>query len=375
MPKVSIVIPTYNESENIEALIHKLEALDSDLGIVIVDDNSPDGTADLAEEMGRKYGNITVHRRPGKLGIGSAIRNGLEIALSSPDCGYVITMDADLSHDPNDVPRLLSAAEEGNAGMIQASRYMKGGGIIGWGFLRKLQSRVANRICGMLFRLPSEVTTYFRVYTRESAQLVVDNVSADKYEFAVMSALAVKDHGLKIREVPVVFVNRTLGKSKLRTSDVLVWFVVILKIFLTRQIRRFESGRFLKFCLVGLTGVGVNEGLFALLTNLWGEQYVYHAGVIAIETSIITNFILNDIWTFRDRRKMAGRTLVRMLKYNLTCVVGVGVNLGVFALFYEVFEINHLVSYLIGIVAAVLWNYGGSTMWAWRAKRQSERGG
>lgn len=372
MAKTIIVIPTYNEAENITNLIEQLEALDGDFGIIIVDDNSPDGTAEMVEEMGKRWGNIEVHRRPGKLGIGSAIREGMGKALSDPDCRYVITMDADLSHKPQDIPKLLTAAEAGEAGMIQGSRYIKGGGIIGWGFIRKLQSRVANTLCGLLFGLPREVTTYFRAYTRESAQVVVDEALADKYEFAVRSALAVKDHGIKITEVPIVFVNRTLGKSKLKPTDVLVWFAVLLKMFLARQMRRLESGRFLKFCIVGLTGVGVNEGLFALLTSdrVWGEQSaVYYAGVIAIETSIITNFILNDLWTFRDRRKSAGGTLSRLLKYNLTCAVGVGVNLGIFSLFYEVFDVHKLVSWLIGIAAAVLWNYGGSTLWAWKVKR------
>ena len=241
MAKAIIVIPTYNEVENIKNLIEQIEALKGDFGIMIVDDNSPDGTAEVVEEVGKQWGNVEVYRRPGKLGIGSAIREGMEKALTYPDCRYIITMDADLSHNPVDIPRLLSAIEEGNAGMIQGSRYIKGGGIIGWGFLRKLQSRVANTLCGLLFGLPREVTTYFRAYTRDSAQLVVENVRADKYEFAVRSALEVKDHGLKIAEVPIVFVNRTLGKSKLKPSDVLVWFAVLIRMFVTRQIRRLKS--------------------------------------------------------------------------------------------------------------------------------------
>ncbi len=368
MAKTIIVIPTYNEAENIKTLIEQLEALEGDYGIIIVDDNSPDGTAVIVEEMGQRWDNIEVHRRSGKLGIGSAIREGMGKALAHTDCQHIVTMDADMSHNPKDIPRLLDAIQAGEAGMVQGSRYIKGGGIIGWGFLRKLQSRVANLLCGLLFGLPSEVTTYFRAYTKESAQVVVDEALADKYEFAVRSAIAVKDHGLQIAEVPIVFTNRTIGKSKLKPSDVLVWFAVLLRMFLTRQVHRLESGRFLKFCIVGLTGVGVNEGLFALLTSnrVWGEQYVYYTGIIAVEASIITNFILNDLWTFRDRRELAGCTLHRMLKYNLTCVVGVGINMGVFSLFYEIFDVHKLVSWLIGIASAVVWNYGGSTLWAWK---------
>ncbi|RLC68602.1 MAG: hypothetical protein DRI26_09960, partial [Chloroflexi bacterium] len=252
---IYIVIPTYNEAENIISLIDKLEALEGDYRIIIVDDNSPDGTAEIVAELGQRWGNILVHRRPGKLGIGSAIREGMERALSFPDCQNVVTMDADLSHNPQDIPRLLKAAEEEDVGLIQGSRYIKGGGIIGWNFRRKLQSRIANLITKLLFGLPNEVTTYFRVYSRESAKVVVERVSTHKYEFAVASALAIKDHGLKIREVPIVFVNRTQGKSKLKTSDALVWLALIFKMFLSRQLNRVDLVRFLKFCLVGGSGI------------------------------------------------------------------------------------------------------------------------
>ena len=368
MAKTIIVVPTYNEAENIENLIEQLESLDGDFGIVVVDDNSPDGTAQMVEEMGRRWGNIEVHRRPGKLGIGSAIREGMAKALSYPDCQYVITMDADLSHNPQDIPKLLTAAEAGDAGMIQGSRYIKGGGIIGWNFIRKLQSRVANTLCGLLFGLPREVTTYFRAYTRESAQVAVDEALADKYEFAVRSALAVKDHGIKITEVPIVFVNRTQGKSKLKPLDVVVWFFVIIRLFIPRLLCRPGSGRLLKFCMVGLTGLGVDNGILWLLTEQAGLFYIISA-VIATEVAIITNFILNDNWTFRDRKKLGSKLITRLLKYNITYAIGVGVKLGMLTLLTEVFGLYYIISNIIGIVTVFLWNYGGSTLWAWRVKR------
>lgn len=370
MARSIIVVPTYNEAENIANLIEQLEALDGDFGIIIVDDNSPDGTAEMVEEMGKRWNNIEVHRRPGKLGIGSAIREGMGKALSYPDCQYVVTMDADLSHNPHDIPRLLDAIEAGGAGMIQGSRYIKGGGIIGWGFIRKLQSRVANTLCGLLFGLPCEVTTYFRAYTRESAQVVVDEALADKYEFAVRSALAVKDHGLEIAEVPIVFVNRTLGKSKLKPTDVLVWFVMLIRMFISRLLCRPESGRLLKFCLVGLTGLGVDTGILWSLTEKAGLFYLLSA-VIATETAIITNFILNDMWTFRDRKKLGSNLITRLFKYNITCVIGVGIKLGILTLMTEVFGLYYIISNIIGIAIAFSWNYFGSTKWAWRVKNDS----
>jgi len=308
-----------------------------------------------------------LHRRPGKLGIGSAIREGMERALSFLDCHYIVTMDADLSHNPEDLPLLLKAAKEGDADLIQGSRYIKGGRIIGWNFRRKLQSRMANLMCRLFFGLPNEVTTYFRVYTRESAQIVVEKVHSQKYEFAVASALAIKDHGLKIKEVPIVFVDRTQGKSKLKTSDTLVWLALIFKMFLSRQLYGGGFKTFLKFCLVGGSGILVNMGLLWMLTEFLGLLYVLSAAV-SIETSILTNFILNDVWTFRERRHLRSNIMARALKYNLICVVGLALNLGILTLLTEAFGMYYLISNLFGIAAATLWNYGGSTKWAWKPK-------
>jgi len=367
MAKVSIVIPTYNEVENIGNLIDKIEAVNGDFGIIVVDDNSPDGTAKAAEELAPKWGNIVLHRRPGKLGIGSAIREGLKRALSFTDCHYVVTLDADLSFNPQDIPRLLKAAEEKDVGLIQGSRYVKGGGIIGWNFIRKLQSRVANLLGKWLFDLPNEVTSCFRVYTRESAQVVVEKVHTLDHVFFVAATLAIKDHGFKIREVPVVFTNRVQGKGKLKTSDALMWLAVILKMFLSRQLHREESKSFLKFCMVGALGSLVNMGLLWILTEHVGLFYVLSAA-ISIEASILFNFSLNDFWTFRNRKRLGTNIVARALKYNLICVIGAAFNLGILTLMTEGFGVYYLISNLVGIVVAVLWNYSGSIKWAWQTE-------
>ena len=251
--------------------------------------------------------------------------------------------------------------------MIQGSRYINGGGIIGLGFLRKLQSCIVNLPCRLLFGLPRGVTTYFRAYTRESAQVVVDEVLANGYEFALQSALAVKDHGMKVEELPIVLVP---GKGKLKPTDVMVWFVVLVKVFILRLLYRPDSGRLVKFCLVGLTGLGVDTGILWLLTEKAGLFYIYSA-VISTETAITTNFILNNTWTFRDRRYATSNVVSRFIKYNVTCIIGVGIKLGILTLMTEVFGLYYIISNIIGIAIAFLWNYFGSTKWAWREKDSS----
>ena len=230
MAEVSIVIPTYNEAENISNLIGMLEALKGDFKIIIVDDNSLDGTAEIANNLNQNYGNIVVHSRPSKMGIGSAIYDGMQLALSFPNCQYIVTMDADLSHDPKDVPRLLKVAEEAGVDLIQGSRYVEGGKIIGWGLYRRLQSRVANLLCKLLFGLPNEVTTYFRVYSRKCAEIVVNNVDASKYEFAIATALVIKDYGLKIKEVPVRWHHKDATSKVRPLRDGINSFLSLLKI-------------------------------------------------------------------------------------------------------------------------------------------------
>jgi len=235
---VTVVIPTYNEAQNLPELIPGLEQTlqneNHKLTIVIVDDNSPDGTAQVARELGSIYGNIVVHERPAKLGIGSAIRDGLCLALSNPTCDTVITMDGDLSHDPQEVISLLKESE--NADLVVGSRYIKGGQVIGWPLHRRVISRVANYICVLLLRTNlHEHTNYFRAYSRRLAELVAQDANGDGFEFGISSILIAKDHDFIIKEVPTVFKNRTRGKSKLSTSDAIQWLLAIVSIWLHRS--------------------------------------------------------------------------------------------------------------------------------------------
>ncbi len=235
MSKVCIVIPAYNEAENLPKLVGVLEEelQKEDFKIIVVDDNSPDGTAEVVEKLDQHYGNIIVHRRPSKLGIGSAIRDGLKIALSFPDCECVATMDADLSHNPSDVQRLLNEAK--NADLVQGSRYMKGGRVIGWSSFRSVISYAANLLCRLLFRTQlHEHTSNLRVYSRRCSETITATLHCEHYDWLIGSILLAKDHAYRIKEIPITFINRAHGKSKLKTTDVLKWAAYIGKAFLGR---------------------------------------------------------------------------------------------------------------------------------------------
>jgi dolichol-phosphate mannosyltransferase len=235
LSSVFIIVPTYNEAENLPRLIKALneELKETLYSLIVVDDNSPDGTSDIAENLSEYYKNIIVNCRSQKLGIGSAISDGITIALSFPNCKYIVTMDADFSHNPKDVPRLLKEGK--NADIIQGSRYIKGGKIIGWSLLRKAESQGANLICKLLFRTRlSDHTSFFRVYSKKCAETIVNNSSYMGFEWSIGSILIAKDHGFKIIEIPVTFTDRTQGKSKLKLQDILQWSINVTNMFFKR---------------------------------------------------------------------------------------------------------------------------------------------
>ena len=235
MSKVFVVIPTYNEAENLPELVGALaeELKKEDFEIIVIDDNSPDGTTEIAKKLNQRYGNIIIYRRPSKLGIGSALRDGLKIALSFPNCEYVVTMDADLSHNPKDVQRLLSEAEDTD--LVQGSRYMKGGRVIGWSSFRSAISYAANLLCRLLFKTQlHDHTSNFRVYSRKCSEMITATLHCEHYDWLIGSILLARDHAYRIKEIPITFINRTHGKSKLKITDVLKWAAYIVEAFLKR---------------------------------------------------------------------------------------------------------------------------------------------
>lgn len=240
MADLAVVLPTYNEATNLPLVVNELEGLGLDLHLLIIDDNSPDGTQQVAKDLAETFGNVTVIVRPGKLGLGSALRVGLKEALDS-GARYVITMDADCSHDPRDVVRLLEVMREGTVDLVQGSRYVEGGGVRQYALLRQLPSRVVNLMYHWCAGSPKESTTNFRVFTRRAASLVVDRAKGRDYEFVPEAVLLVLAAGLRVGEVPILFTGRVRGSSKLGRKQVLRG---IVSIFSASFQYRLRLGRF-----------------------------------------------------------------------------------------------------------------------------------
>lgn len=230
--KCVIVVPTYNEAENVAALCEKIAQVVPDAHLLLMDDNSPDDTAGIAEILFAdkpKYANFRVIRRTGARGLGRAYCDGFQRALTM---GFdrVIQMDADLSHDPAYLPALLAAS--GAADLVIGSRYCIGGGVENWAKHRILLSRFANWYVHKVARIPVlDATAGFRCWTRRALEAIqIDTVSAEGYSFQVEMSHRAAQSKLKIVEVPIVFTDRQFGQSKISRSVMVESFLTPIRL-------------------------------------------------------------------------------------------------------------------------------------------------
>ena len=208
--------PTYDEGDNIEEFLRRTRAAVPDADILVVDDHSPDGTADIADRVGAEIGNVHVLRRPGKQGLGTAYRAGFGYALAE---GYdaVCYLDADLSHDPGALPTLLARFAADEADLVVGSRYVPGGSIPSWTWLRRAVSRLGNEYARFLLGMPvRDSTSGYRVY-RATALAAIDYATtrADGYAFQIEMAYRICSLGGRVSETPIAFTDRVRGTSKM----------------------------------------------------------------------------------------------------------------------------------------------------------------
>ena len=222
-----IVLPTFNEADNIVEVLRKLRAVVPEASVLVVDDASPDGTADLVEEVAEQIGDVSVMRRPAKSGLGSAYRDGFRRGLS---VGYdvMVEMDSDLSHDPAALPSLLSAVADG-AALALGSRYIPGGSIPDWSWYRRALSRWGNRYAAAVLGIDvKDATSGYRAYRAEAlTNIDFHTVQADGYGFQVEMAYRVLASGGRIVEVPISFTDRVRGESKMSSRIVIEALVLV----------------------------------------------------------------------------------------------------------------------------------------------------
>jgi glycosyltransferase involved in cell wall biosynthesis len=217
---VLVIVPTYNERENIGELVRQLRALPNDIHVLVVDDNSPDGTGALVSAMAAADPGVAVLHRAGKLGLGTAYKAGFAYGLARA-YQYLCTMDADFSHNPASLPAMLAKAAAGDD-LVIGSRYVAGGGVVGWPAGRKLLSAVANRLAHLFLGLAArDCTAGFRCYRRAVLETIpLESIFSGGYSFLIEMAFLCEAAGFCIGEVPITFVNRTQGASKISKLEI-----------------------------------------------------------------------------------------------------------------------------------------------------------
>jgi dolichol-phosphate mannosyltransferase len=219
--KALIIVPTYNEKENIEGIIDAVLAQGGDIDILIVDDNSPDGTGKIIDRLAASETRIHVIHREGKLGLGSAYIAGFKWALANTDTRFVFEMDADFSHDPNAIPELLEAMKDHD--LVLGSRYLYGITVINWPLSRLILSYGANVYTRIITGLPlKDSTGGFKCFRRETLeQLPLDTIRSDGYSFQIEMNFFCWKKGFRIVEIPIIFTDRRVGISKM--SRKIIW--------------------------------------------------------------------------------------------------------------------------------------------------------
>jgi dolichol-phosphate mannosyltransferase len=234
--KYSILLPTFNEVENLPLIVYLIvKTLDEaayEYEIIIIDDNSPDGTQAAAEQLQTIYGNdkIVLRPRAGKLGLGTAYVHGIKHATGN----FIVIMDADLSHHPKFIPEFIEKQKENDFDIVSGTRYIGSGGVYGWDLRRKLISRVANYITQVLLRPgASDLTGSFRLYKKDILSKLIDKVVSKGYVFQIEMIVRAREMGFTVGEVPITFVDRVYGDSKLGGTEIVGFAKSILTLFAT----------------------------------------------------------------------------------------------------------------------------------------------
>ena len=360
LPVLSVVVPTFNERDNVTALYRKLDATLKGIAweVVFVDDNSPDGTWDVVRALARRDGRVRCLRRIGRRGLSGACIEGI-LASSAP---FAAVMDADLQHDETQLPNMLSLLQNGEAELVIGSRYVEGGSADSFNLHRAgasaLATEVAKRVLGV--RVADPMSGFFMV-RRDRFEQLAPELSTQGFKI-LLDVIATAHGKLRTVEVPYAFGSRLHGESKLDSMVALDFVGLVLAKF-TRDV---ISLRFLLFAMVGGTGLFVH--LATLFVALQVLEFPFpEAQAAGAFVAMTSNFILNNFLTYRDQRLKGFAILGGLLAFYLVCSVGLFANVGVAFSVYDKEPIWWLAG-AAGALMGVVWNYAMSGLFVWRKR-------
>jgi dolichol-phosphate mannosyltransferase len=364
--RLSLVIPTFNERRNIADLVAQLTALldpelADDYELIVVDDDSPDRTWELAAELTAKYPKLRVIRRETERGLSTAVIRGWQAARGD----VLAVIDADLQHPPEVTVSLWREIAKG-ADLAVGSRHVEGGGVSDWSVLRRILSRGAQLLGlvllpGVLGRVSDPMSGYFMI--RRGA---IAGAEMHPLGYKILVEVIGRGRVRWIAEVGYVFRERTAGESKV------TWRVYLdyLRHLVRLRLSALSTTRFLRFALVGASGVFVDMAVLFLLSDPRTLGFgLTRSKAVAAELAIINNFLWNDAWTFRDLigdQRGLRHKLRRLLKFNAVCGIGLVLNVLLLNLQFNVFHINRYVANLVAIGVVTAWNYWLNLKLNWR---------
>lgn len=349
---VSIIVPTYNERENVTHLIKILHEVMTKEGIsyevVVVDDNSPDGTAEAVRSISNRY-NVKLIVRPGKLGLASAVLEGLKAAKGS----LLVVMDADLQHPPEVIPGMLRKVLSG-CDIVIGSRYVKGGRTPGWSMFRRIVSKAADLIAKILLprtRGVKDTMSGYFILRRE----VIDGVTLNPKGFKILLEILVKGRFKRVCEYPIEFRARTWGKSKLGTSEVFNYLLHVLDL----------AHDSVRFVIVGGLGTIVNLAAIYIFGYLLGVEH-WVSVLVAFEASTLFNFLLHELWTFKSA--FGQGAVKRFAEFHGTVVLHFISQVVTSNLLFYSYRVERVLSQLAGILLGFSLNYVISRYVIWKKR-------
>jgi len=360
MIELAVVVPTFNERENVGLLLEKLDAaLDGiQWEVIFVDDDSGDGTAGIARSIARERSNVRVLQRIGRRGLSSACIEGM-LATAAP---YIAVMDADLQHDETLLPRMLEVLKAGSLDLVVGSRNTEGGSVGDFAAHRRLISGVGKNLSTFVCKCEiSDPMSGFFLLDRKLLDQVVHRLSGISFKILV-DILASSPRPVRLKEVPFTFRSRLHGESKLDATNVIEYLFLLAD----KMLGEYVPVRFVMFALSGVAGVIVNAATLWLMFQV--ERKSFEASqATAIFAAMTVNFLVNNWVTYRDRRLKRIRILTGLLWFYLACSVGGITSYAIATLAYER-GVPWYIAATVGMIISSVWNYAVSSVFTWRMR-------
>lgn len=361
-----IVIPTFNEKDNIARLIDEIKRQKLPADILVVDDSSPDGTGQIVDRLSQKDKSVHILHRREKTGLGRAYVAGFKWGIEH-DYKKLISMDADFSHPVEALPRLICLCNSRTVAI--GSRYIKGGKIVGWKWSRYLNSWGANFVTRLLLQIKArDVTAGFKCYPVEFLKKInLDKIQAAGYAFQVEMPLLAQETGFKLVETPITFVDRQAGESKIQGE-----LVKSAKIVFKLATQKKSYRQFVKFAIVGAINTGVDWAVFYPvkflllrdLSILSLQEVKQTAKAFSFIVSATSNYIMNRVWTFRSKDR---KIIAQAGKFFIVAIGGLFLNSLIFYLITAIMRWRDIWGLVIATAIVLIWNFLFNKKWTFKS--------